>query len=240
MTRFRLSTPPLALFGAVFLLALVALMPLRLVLGWFDLDRTRIAAREVTGPVWAGALHEAEIGNLALGDLGAGVSPWPLFVGRARVDLSARSGATRSLHGALTASRHAAGIDDMTASLPTTALFAPLPVNAVDLDDVSVRFQSGRCDTAQGRVRATLGGEIAGFVLPQSMSGLARCDAGALLLPLASQPGTEQIALRIWQSGRYRAELTLKPTDAAAAAKLALVGFTPTATGYRFVAEGKF
>lgn len=241
MTRFRLATGPVALFGGVFLLALIVLMPLRLVLGWFDLDDSRIAAREVTGPVWYGAVHEAAIGRLALGDLGAGLSPWPLLVGRARLDLAgAATGATQRVHGALTMSRHTAGIDDMSASLPTAALFGPLPVSALDLDDVSVRFRSGRCDSAQGRVKATLGGDIAGFVLPQSLAGAARCDAGALLLPLASRPGTEQVALRIWQSGRYDAELLLKPSDAAAAQKLALVGFAPTPAGYRFVAAGKF
>lgn len=225
----------------MFVIALIALMPLRLVLGWFDLDRTRIAARDVTGSVWWGAVHEAEIGKLPLGDLGASVSPWPLLVGRARVDLTGQSTTTaHSIHGALTASRHAAGIDNVTARLPTAAVFAPLPVAALDLDDVSVRFRSGRCDTASGRVKATIGGEIAGFALPQAMSGTVRCDAGALLLPLVSQPGTEQVRLRVFQSGRYQAELLLRPSDAAAAQKLVLVGFAPTPAGYRFVTAGKF
>lgn len=241
MTRFRLATPPGALFGAVFLLALIALMPLRLMLAMFDFGTTRIAAREVTGSVWHGIVHEAEIGRLPLGDLRAGVSPWPLFVGRARIDLAGQSAATtRSIHGALSASRHAAGIDDVTASLPTAALFSPLPVTALDLDDVSVRFQSGRCDTAAGRIKATLGGDIAGFALPQVMSGTARCDAGALLLPLASQPGTEHVTVRIFQSGRYQADLTLRPSDPASAQKLVLTGFAPTPAGYRLTTEGKF
>lgn len=241
MTRFRLRTGPLALFGAVFLVALVALLPLRLVLGWFDLDATRIAAREATGSVWSGALHEAEAGNLAFGDLGAALSPWPLFVGRARIDLAGHSTTSaRAVHGAIGASRHAVGIDDMTATIETGAVFAPLPLSAIDLEDASVRFALGKCESASGRVTARLGGEIAGFALPQSLSGSARCDGGALLLPLASQAGTERIALRIEQSGRYTADLQLQPGDAATAAKLALVGFQQGPGGYRLVTQGKF
>lgn len=238
MTRLRLTTGPVALFGAVFVVALVALLPLRLVLGWFDLDRTRIAAREATGSVWFGALREVEAGQLALGDLGAALSPWPLFVGRARIDLD--GGTATRVHGAIGVSRHAAGIDDMTATIATGAAFAPLPIGAIDLEDASVRFASGRCESASGRVKATMGGEIAGFALPASLSGEARCDGGALLLPLASQAGTERVALRIAQTGRYTAEFRLQPSDAATAAKLALVGFQQGPGGYVLVTQGKF
>lgn len=241
MTRFRLRTGPVALFGAVFLVALIALLPLRLVLGWLHLERTRIAAREASGSVWSGTLYEAEAGPVALGDLGAGLSPLPLFVGQARIDLAGWSTTSvRSIHGALGVSRHSAGIDDVTASIETPGAFAPLPIGAIDLDDVSVRFASGACERASGRVKATLGGEIGGFALPQTMSGTARCDAGLLLLPLMSAAGTEQATLRIEQSGRYTAELRLQPSDPATAAKLQLLGFRQGAGGYRFTAQGKF
>lgn len=241
MTRFRLRTGPVALFGAVFVLALIVLLPLRLVLGWFDLDRTGLAAREVTGSVWFGSVHEAQIASIALGDLNAGVSPWPLLVGRARVDLSTQEDtATHALHGAISVARHSVGVDDMTATLPAGDIFAPLPVSGLDLSDVSVGFVDGNCEKAEGRVKATLGGDIAGISLGQGLSGTARCDAGALLLPLASQAGTEQVALRLWNSGRFRAELTVKPTDPTATQKLELGGFQSTAKGHVLAIEGKF
>lgn len=241
MTRFRLRTGPLAIFVAVFVVALIALLPLRLALSWVDIDRTEIAAREVGGSVWSGSLREAEIGTLPLGDLGAALSPWPLFVGRARVDLAGHSTtSTRSVHGAITVSRHSAGIDDMTASLLTGDLFAPLPVSGLDLDDVSVRFEDGNCRSAQGRVKAIFASDVAGIGLGQSMAGTARCDAGALLLPLASQSGTEAVALRLWKTGRFRAELTVQPSDPAVVAKLTLAGFQPTAKGYLLAIEGRF
>lgn len=245
MTRFRLRTGPVALFGAVFVLALVVLLPLRLVLGWFDLSQTRVAAREATGSVWFGGLREAQVGSVALGDLAARLSPWPLAVGRARIDVAGQatgdsSAAARTIRGAISASRHAVGIDDMTASLPAGNVFAPLPVTGLELDDVSVRYRDGNCDKAEGRVRAVLGGDIAGIALGQGLSGNARCDAGALLLPLASQAGTERVDLRLWQSGRFVAQLTVRASDPTAAQKLELGGFRPTSKGHMLTIDGNF
>jgi len=89
-------------------------------------------------------------------------------------------------------------------------------------------------------VKATLSGDLAGISLGQGMSGTARCDAGALLLPLVSQAGTETIALRLWGTGRFRAELTVQPSDPGESQKLVLIGFQATAKGYTLAIEGKF
>ncbi len=245
MTRFRLRTGPLALFGAVFVLALIVLLPLRLVLGWFDLDSTRVAAREATGSVWFGGVREAQVGQIALGDLGARLSPFPLAVGRARIDLTGQAtpgadSGVRTIRGAVSVSRHAVGIDDMSASLPTGNVFAPLPVTGLDLDDVSVRYRDGNCDKADGRVKAVLGGDLGGIALGQGLSGNARCDAGALLLPLASQAGSEHVDLRLWQDGRFAAQLTVRASDPTVAQKLELSGFRPTSKGHMLTIDGKF
>ena len=241
MSPLRLKTGPVALFGAIMLVALIALLPLRLALGWFDLDNSRIAARAATGSIWWGSLREVQVGPIGLGDLDASLSPWPLFVGRARIDLaSPDADASRALRGGISVSRHTIGIDDITAHLPSGDAFAPLPIAAIDLDDVSARFVDAKCDAAEGRVKALLDGDIAGIGLGQSLSGSARCDGGALLLPLASQAGTEQIALRLWPTGQFRAELAVKPSDAGAAQKLELAGFRPSPRGYLLTVEGKF
>ena len=82
------------------------------------------------------------------------------------------------------------GVDGVTASLPAATLFAPLPVTTLALEDVTVRFRDGVCEEAAGRVRATVVGEAGGLPLPPTMMGTARCEAGALLLPMAGQGGT--------------------------------------------------
>ena len=241
MNRIRLKTGPLAFFGAVFVVALVDFLPLRLTMGWFALGDTGLAAREVQGSVWAGSMREARFGDVALGDLDAGLSPLRLLLGRARIDLSGQSAAPeRHVHGAIEVSRHSFGVDAMTAMLPTGDVFAPLPVSALDLSEVSLRFRDGSCERAEGRMRAMLSGDLAGVDLGHEMSGVARCDGGALLLPLTSQAGTESAALRLWNDGRFRAELTMQPSDAADIPKLVRNGFQPATNGYLLAIEGRF
>lgn len=237
MRRIRLRIGPTALFGALMLAALLVFLPMRLVLGWAGLGDEGFSARTVSGSVWDGRLNEARFGDLALGSLDASVSPFALLIGRARVSVQGDPGL---IHGAITLSRHGRGIDDMTATLPTGRAFAPLPVTQLTLEDVTVHFNDDTCDMAEGRVRARLVGEAAGIVLPTEVSGIARCDGGALLLPLASQAGTESIELRITGAGRYTAALRLAPTDPAAAQRLAATGFVAGQGGYRLSIEGSF
>lgn len=237
MRRVRLATGPAALFGGLMLLALLVFLPMRLVLGWAGLGDQGFSARTVTGSIWDGRLNEARFGDLALGSLDASVSPLALLVGRARIALDGEPGL---LHGAITLSRHGQGVDDMTATLPTGRAFAPLPVTELSLENVSVHFNDDTCDAAEGRVRAKLVGEAAGVALPSEVSGVARCDGGALLLPLASQAGTESIELRVTGAGRYTAALRITPSDPAAAQRLAATGFVAGQDGYRLSIEGRF
>lgn len=239
--RIGLRTRPRVLFGAMLVAALLVFLPLRLVLGWIGVGEQGLTARRATGTVWAGELREANFGGLALGDLRAGLSPWPLLIGRARVDLDGRTDAQdRALHGAVSVSRHGLGVEDLTASVATGRLFAPVPVTALDLDAVTVHFSDGACEVAEGRVRATLGNGIAGIVLPPTLAGDPRCDGAALLLPLVSQAGTEGVTLRITGDGAYQADFVVRPGDPAAATKLEAAGFQPTATGERLSVQGRF
>lgn len=243
MRRIRLATGPNALFLAFFVAALIAFLPLRLALGWFGLAEQGMTAREVTGSIWAGELREATFGRIALGDLSAGAAPVPLLVGRARVDLNGSEraqSAAPQLSGAVTITRHSFGLDDLTASLPVGSTFQPVPVTLLDLQDVSVRFRGDSCEEAEGRVRATMSGEIGGLAVPASLNGNARCDGGALLLPLVSAAGNEGSTIRLWPDGRYRAELTLQPPDPAAAARLQASGFIETQRGLELAIDGRF
>lgn len=239
MRHLRFRTTPNALFLGLFAIALVAFLPLRLALGWFGLAEQGMSAREVRGSVWAGELREATFGRIALGDLSAGLSPVPLLVGRARVDLNGGDSAAR-LSGAVGITRHSFALDDITASLPVGSTFRPVPVTLLDLQDVSVRFRGEICEEAEGRVRATLSGEIGGLAVPASLNGSARCDAGALLLPLVSAAGNEGSTIRLWPDGRYRAELTLQPPDPAAATRLQASGFIQTQRGWELAIDGRF
>ena len=241
MRRIALRTRPAALLGGLALVALLVFLPMRLALGWLGLGEQGLVARRVSGSIWGATMSEACFGDLSLGDLRARLSPLPLLIGRARVSLAGPDGSpTAPLRAALTVGRHAVGLDDASGSFPTGRVFAPLPVTTLDLDDVTVRFRDGRCEAAEGRVRATLGAGIAGIALPPSIAGSARCDRGALLLPLASQAGTESITLRVEGDGRYRADFSVQPTDPALGERLVATGFTPGPNGYGLSVEGRF
>lgn len=238
----RLATGRRTLFGALLAIALLVFVPLRAVLGWTGLGESGLTAREVRGSLWGGSLAEARFGDVALGDLDARLAFWPLLLGRARLELAGQdlNGGDRPLDGAVTVSRHGIGIDDMTASVRTGQLFAPLPVTALDLDAATVHFRDGVCEKAEGRVRATLAGEAGGVPLPTSLAGPARCEAGALVLPLTSQAGTETATLRIGGDGRYRAEFALRNPDPAVVGRLEMSGFVGGPTGYLLAVEGRF
>ena len=232
----RLRTGRTALLGAMFVAALLVFLPMRVALGWLGVGEQGLSARAATGSVWSGRLIDARFGDLALGDLDAGVSPLALLIGQARVSLHRGD----ALHGTIGLSRHGRRIDALTASLPTGRIFAPLPVTRLDLSEVTIHFTDDACDTAEGRVTATLVGAVGGVALPASVSGNARCDGGALLLPLASQAGTENVLLRVTGAGRYTAALSLQTSDPAAVQQLAAAGFVAGPGGYRLSVEGSF
>ncbi|HEV2748657.1 MAG TPA: type II secretion system protein N [Allosphingosinicella sp.] len=237
--RIRLPLGRSLFFVCAFLFALLALLPLRLALDWLALDERGFAAREAKGSIWLGALSEAQLGPVALGDLHAQLRTLPLFIGRARVDLD-RTEEDEPFEGSATVSRHSFGIDDLSGTLDIGSAFGPLPIASLDLSDLTAHFTDGLCTAAEGMVRATMAGDIGGFALPGGLSGNARCDQGALLLPLVSQTGMEALNIRLFEDGRYEVELAVRPADDAARTRLAASGFAPTASGYALSVEGKF
>jgi general secretion pathway protein N len=227
----------------MFALALLVLLPLRLAAGWLGMDDAGLTAREVRGSVWSGRLSEARISSAQLGDLRAGLDPVPLLTGRARVSLERRGDDGDALKGAISISRHETGFDNVTARLPLGRVLAPLPVVAIELNDSSARFRDGLCLSAEGSARATIDGEMAGALfdggLGGGLSGNARCDGGALLLPLVSQSGLARVVVRLSGGRHYRADLLVRG-PAVARDRLLAAGFAPRADGYGLSVEGVF
>jgi len=228
-----------AFFLAALAFALVATLPLGLAIGWLGLDERGLAAREAEGSVWLGALKEAQIGPVPIGDVSARLNSLPLFIGRARVSLH-RPDEAAPFEGAVTMSRHAFGFDDATGRLQLGALLAPLPIGAIELDAVSAGFASGLCSRAEGRVRALVGGDLGGMNLSAGLSGTASCAGDAVLLPMASQSGMEQLNVRIFADGRYRVELLVRSRDAALGQRLTASGFSAGNGGFLRIVEGSF
>ena len=236
--RIRLSLGRSLFFLCAFLFALVALLPLRFALDWLALDERGFAARETKGSLWLGAISEAQWGGVALGDLQARLRTLPLLALRARIDIDSLD-APKRVDGGITVTRNSFGIDDMTARIEAAGLFAPLPVSALDLSDLTVRYANGACAAADGTIIATVSA-VAGLPLPPQLSGAARCDAGTLLLPLQSAGGSEKIDIRLDPDGRCRARISLLAVPPGAAPALSAAGFQATAAGYVLDREGRF
>ncbi|MGE3396813.1 MAG: type II secretion system protein N [Sphingomonas sp.] len=237
--KIRMPFGRAAFFLAALAFALVATLPLGLAIGWLGLDGRGLAAREATGSVWLGALTEAQLGPAPVGNVGARLNSLPLFIGRARVSLT-RADEAAPFEGAVTMSRHGFGFDDASGRLQLGALLAPLPIGAIELEDVSAGFASGLCSRAEGRVRAIVGGDLGGMNLAAGFAGTARCAGDAVLLPMASQSGMEQLNVRIFASGRYRVELLIRSQDAALGQRLTVAGFTQGNGGFVRIVEGSF
>jgi len=235
--RIRLPLKRTVFFLAAFAFSLVALIPLRVAVGWFG--GGGLAAREATGSIWLGMLKEAQLGPVPLGDVRARLNMLPLLLGRARLSLS-RDAPDGHFEGAVSVSRYSFGVEDMTGQFRTGLLFAPVPIVGLDLDDVSVHFDNGQCESAEGRVRATASGEIAGIPVPSGLAGDARCAEGALLLPLAGQAGVGQLNLSIRADGAYRIDLIVRQADPTLVPRLTAAGFQPSAEGYSRRIEGHF
>ena len=80
---------------------------------------------------------------------------------------------------------------------------------------------------------------MAGAFPGGALSGNARCDGGALLLPLVSQSGLARVAVRLSGAGRYRAELLVRG-DEGVRERLLAAGLAPRAGGYGLSVEGVF
>ncbi|MFL6843480.1 MAG: type II secretion system protein N [Allosphingosinicella sp.] len=189
-------------FGGAFLFALAALLPLRVAIGLLGLEARGLSAERAEGSVWLGVLTDARFGPARLGDVGARLRALPLLLGQARLDLRQEGAGLRA---GLSGSRHGFGIDDATGPLVLSG-FAGLAPPSLDLDDLSVHFRDGLCDSAGGRVRATLPGPAGGMPLSTVLSGEARCDGAALLLPLAGPSGADRLDVRLYGDGRYAIE----------------------------------
>lgn len=232
MNRNRL----IAYLALLLLIAAIIFMPLRMIVGVEG-----VTARKVEGVIWDGSIRDLRIGRLAIGDVNARLHFLPLFLGRAKISFSRGDAPfAPGIDGSVTRRPGGISIDNVKASFPVSALFAPLPAETLVLKDFSARFTAGRCTDASGNVRLTLANSLPGLDLSNGLLARPRCDRGQLLIPLLSQSVMEHVDIRISSDGNYTATIFLEGDRTEYAAPLALSGFRPVSGGYRMVRKGRF
>ncbi len=207
---------------AALLIGMVALLPLRIVLA---LGNSGLAARSVAGSLWSGELADAAWRGMPIGDLDVGLAPLSLLSGAPALHFAGP---------ALTGIATRAGVTGLSGSVDASGQ-TPLPLGRVGLQDVEIVFDKRACTQARGLVTIAATGSLA-TALGGSLQGLARCEGGALLLPLAS--ATAQMLLRIGGDGRWRAVISVTSVDEATRTGLLAAGFAPTPQGLSRTLEG--
>lgn len=220
-------------------LAIILFLPLRLAMGMIGIDDTGLSARQLRGTVWSGRMEQTRVGGIDLGTLDVGVHPLPLLIGRARMGFTRVAGnGVEPLSGTYEIGPGRRVIDGLNGTVITGAL-GDLPVERLTFDQTSVQFSDGQCHSASGRVQVMLAVRIAGIDLRNGLSGEARCERGALLLPLSGQSGMERLTLAIHGDGQYEARFGVNATDPITSAALSAAGFSATAEGYFRTVRGR-
>lgn len=233
--RFRLPLGRWLLLFVVFLLAMVAMVPLRIALDQLGFDERGLGARAVTGTLWSGELTEARLRSIKLGDLEAGLALLPLLAGEARMALE-----NEAWRATLIQTANTAGVVDLSGRLGPEAIAATFPVAAIEFDAVNVRFRDGLCAEATGTLRLEPRATSPALATLGQLSGTLRCEGEALMAPMVSGSGRERVDLRLFGDGRYRLTLIVQAGDPATSAALTAAGFVTTAEGMTRTSEGSF
>lgn len=225
-------------FAGALAIALITAVPLRFAIGAMGGSGTLFTARGAEGSIWNGTVRDVSIDGVSLGDFSAKLMPLKLLSGTAAVALRGLTGEAAS--GTLIATFSDYGAEAVTIRLVLPGAFDPLPVEAIDLRQASVRFSQNGCVSADGQVRVTLAGTVGGISLGQQLVGNPRCDGKILSLSLVSQSAMERITLRITPDGQYSSRLLIRSGDAPMAAKLNAAGFRETSEGHFIEISGRF
>ncbi len=221
----------LVLFG---LLALLLLMPLG-----FAAKAVGVSARHSQGTIMSGALRDASLGSVRIGDVNAWLTILPLFTGN--VGFALQRGAapqTPGISGSVGKGFGGIYADDLTATIDAKGLIRGLDGGQLHFEKFSFAFSGGKCADASGVVRLSLDESALDAVVPGGMIGNAECRKGDLVLPLMSQSTMERAFVRLKADGSYHLTLSVLEPAPEIATGLNLSGFQPVAGGFRLVRSG--
>jgi general secretion pathway protein N len=226
--------------AGLFIAALIVSFPLRLALAWADRPGRGLTAREVSGTVWDGRIADLRLGALPLGDLEAGLRPLPLLIGRQEFSLERLGPAGAAELNAVAAGGQGwVSLRDVSGEVALGDGFGAIPANSLGFRGFRLAMDNGRCREAAGQVSLLL--SPLSELMPGgiALSGRARCDKGALYVPMSGPSGMEKVLLRIQADGRWRAELILSGLPVEVSGPLLQMGFGARPGGIGISATGR-
>jgi general secretion pathway protein N len=217
------------ILAGLLVLALILLLPLRLALGLAMPES--VTARSVEGSVWSGRIADLNVGPLPLGTVDAALEPLPLAIGRAQFAIAREGFAARVAPGRVSNANGSVLLPDGLGGLPVTSL---------GFGDFTAVIANGQCSEAKGTLSLTLAS--LGPLLPDALTltGQARCEKGALVVPMRGPQGMERLTLRLGGDGRWQADLVLSGLPQETADALKSSGFDARPGGIGLGTSGSF
>lgn len=235
----RLSRLTKIALGVAVLAALLAMLPLRLVMGWADPSGETLRAQAVEGPAWDGLVGEMQLGPLPMGLMEVDLMPLPLLIGRTQFALErpdipgARPFSTR-----VRGSNDGFAVTNATGELAIGGMMAPLPVRSLTMNGFSVEMADGACLSASGTMGLVVPA-IGGVLRAETaFAGEALCEDGALVVPMTGPSGAGRVDLRIEPDGTWTATMSLVGVTPDMAGPLIDMGFQHRRNGVGLTASG--
>lgn len=207
-----------------FAIGLLVLFPLRLAIDLSTGSESSLSARQVGGTIWDGRIGELGLNGQPLGTFDVAVRPLPLLIGRVEMDATRIDAGSGPLAMRLITGGGREGVVGASGRVDIARLIAPIPVEALMLEDVTVLFEDGRCATAQGTIRALP--SFASLVAIEEYAGSVACAAdGRAEVAMETARGGHRLALLFDAEGAVEAEARTRSAPPALAAALRLGGF---------------
>lgn len=218
-------------------LALIALFPLRIALGMSDLQRVGFTARQVAGTIWYGRIGDLQLRSQPLGTLEVRLNPLALLVGRVNMRFNRMDDPQGGLKGRLL-SGGMQGVESVSGRVDVSQMFAPLPLEALELEEVTVLFRNGQCVDGSGQVTPVMSVPIPGLTAGR-LAGTLQCEGQRARVTMSSGSGAERIEFYVNASGRYRGWVSVRNSVPEVASALSLLGFRPSPEGLTMSVEGR-
>lgn len=223
--------------GGILLLALIGLFPLRAALSLSDMKRIGFAARQVGGTIWYGRIGELHLRSQPLGTFEVRLDPLALLLGSINMRFDRMDDPDGPLEGQLLAGL-SRGVKASSGRISVEQMFAPLPIEAIELDEVTVLFRRGTCVRGSGRITPIIASPIPGVTFGSGLTGRLECDGERARVVMTTPSGSEKVEFYVNSEGAYRAWMTVRPA-AEASAVLSLFGFRPSPEGLTLQMRGR-
>lgn len=222
-------------FAGILALALLALIPLRMALGRFS-DQG-FTARQVAGTIWNGRIGELNFKSRRLGTFDVALEPLALLTGAVELGFHRLDDPQGVLDGTLVSGADR-GVRETTGRVGVAGLFGPLPLDAIEFDDVSVLFKGQNCSKAAGQVSVVMAAPLPG-VDGVVLRGSPRCENTRVRFVLSTPSNAGKLEFYVRSSGDYRAWFRVRGAMPDQSANLVALGFSPSQEGLAMSIDGR-